>query len=409
MPSAEASTARASEQSSPESAEVSQLSEISGAPSASPAADDSESRAAAEGPPAGKALMGSSTDGSGSPSGLEKTDAVEKGRSGSVRSKRASSGPAGASKASSKPAAGRGPAASRKAASKKGGAAAPRPRKNSQTDSKKQAQPGSKKPRSSGSTTSTSSADTAPLPEKPVSKKLAPKKSVAKKASKKPVSKKAAERPVSEKPVSKKLAPKKSVAKTTTKKKSPKKPVSRKAPKKKTPKRPIFKVGDKVVHPHHGAAVITEVIEQDAAGEKRRYFVLQVAIEQLKVLMPVDTIDQSGIRSVISKTAANEVLRMIKNEDPQDSGSNWSRWYKVLNEKMTSGDIRQVAEVIRDLTHAQHTKGISPALKRMTSRARSTLTSELAYVFQEDTEDAAGRLERALQQMLKRTEVLVDT
>ena len=236
-----------------------------------------------------------------------------------------------------------------------------------------------------------------------------PKKSVAKKASKKPVSKKAAERPVSEKPVSKKLAPKKSVAKTTTKKKSPKKPVSRKAPKKKTPKRPIFKVGDKVVHPHHGAAVITEVIEQDAAGEKRRYFVLQVAIEQLKVLMPVDTIDQSGIRSVISKTAANDVLRMIKNEDPQDSGSNWSRWYKVLNEKMTSGDIRQVAEVIRDLTHAQHTKGISPALKRMTSRARSTLTSELAYVFQEDTEDAAGRLERALQQMLKRTEVLVDT
>ena len=163
-----------------------------------------------------------------------------------------------------------------------------------------------------------------------------------------------------------------------------------------------------MVHPHHGAAVITEVIEQDAAGEKRRYFVLQIAIEQLKVLMPVDTIDQSGIRSVISKTAANDVLRMIKNEDPQDSGSNWSRWYKVLNEKMTSGDIRQVAEVIRDLTHAQHTKGISPALKRMTSRARSTLTSELAYVYQEDPEAAAVRLEKALQQMLKRTEVLVD-
>ena len=187
-----------------------------------------------------------------------------------------------------------------------------------------------------------------------------------------------------------------------------KRAVKKRAARKPAAKKPAFKVGDKVVHPHHGAAVITEMIEQDAAGEKRRYFVLQIAIEQLKVMMPIDTIDQSGIRSVISKTAANDVLRMIRNEDPQDSGSNWSRWYKVLNEKMTSGDIRQVAEVIRDLTHAQHTKGISPALKRMTSRARSTLTSELAYVFQEDTEAAAGRLEKALHQMLKRLEVPVD-
>ena len=163
-----------------------------------------------------------------------------------------------------------------------------------------------------------------------------------------------------------------------------------------------------MVHPHHGAAVIDEVTEQVVAGETRSYFVLKIAIEQLKVLMPVDTIDQSGIRSVISKTAANKVLWMIKNEDPQDSGSNWSRWYKVLNEKMTSGDIHQVAQVIRDLTHAQHTKGISPALKRMTSRARSALTSELAYVFQEDTDAAAARLEGALHQMLKRMGVLVD-
>ena len=73
-------------------------------------------------------------------------------------------------------------------------------------------------------------------------------------------------------------------------------------------------------------------------------------------------------------------MRIFK-EDAQDSGSNWSRWYKVLNEKMTSGDIHQVAEVVRDLTYAQHTKGISPALKRMLSRARVTLISELAFAF----------------------------
>ena len=159
-------------------------------------------------------------------------------------------------------------------------------------------------------------------------------------------------------------------------------------------KRINFKVNDKVVHPHHGAAIITKKTEHEIAGESRSYFELQIATEQLTVFVPVDTIDQN-IRPVISKTAAGKVLRIFK-EEPQASGSNWSRWYKVLNEKMTSGDIHQVAEVVRDLTYAQHTKGISPALKRMLSRARVTLTSELAFAFDIDTEEATERLDNAL-------------
>ena len=155
-----------------------------------------------------------------------------------------------------------------------------------------------------------------------------------------------------------------------------------------------FKKGDKVVHPHHGAAVITDKVEKEMQGEQRTYFELAIATGQLTVFVPVDTIDQN-IRPVISKTAAGRVLRIFK-EEPQASGSNWSRWYKVLNEKMTSGDIHQVAEVVRDLTHAQHTKGISPALKRMLSRARETLTYELAFAFGVDTEEATERLERVL-------------
>ncbi len=153
-------------------------------------------------------------------------------------------------------------------------------------------------------------------------------------------------------------------------------------------------MNDKVVHPHHGAAVITRKIEQEVAGVRRSYFELQIATEQLTVFVPVDTIDEN-IRPVISKTAAGRVLRIFK-EEPQASGKNWSRWYKVLNEKMTSGDINQVAEVVRDLTHAQNTKGISPALKRMLSRAKVTLRSELAFAFNITPEEAEERIERAL-------------
>ncbi|MXZ69484.1 MAG: hypothetical protein F4Z17_11090 [Acidimicrobiia bacterium] len=162
-------------------------------------------------------------------------------------------------------------------------------------------------------------------------------------------------------------------------------------------KQTSFRVGDKVVHPHHGAAEIIKRAKLDLAGEPRQYFELEIATESsLKVLIPVDTIDET-IRPVITKTAAGNVLLKFK-EDPQDSGANWSRWYKVLNEKMTSGDIFQVAEVVRDLTHAQQAKGISPALKRMLSKARTTLSSELAFALRITPDQALERIDAALPQ-----------
>lgn len=155
-----------------------------------------------------------------------------------------------------------------------------------------------------------------------------------------------------------------------------------------------YDVGDKVVHPQHGAATIAKKIKQTFGGAKRDYFVLDIATEQLTVMVPVDSIEDV-IRPVISKNKAREVLAVLK-QDPQEAGSNWSRWYKVLNEKMTSGDIFQVAEVVRDLNYAQQTKGISPALKRMFSKARTTLTSELQFALNVDEEGAIKKLDRAL-------------
>ena len=110
---------------------------------------------------------------------------------------------------------------------------------------------------------------------------------------------------------------------------------------------PAFGVGDRVVHPQHGAAVITKKVKQKTIdGSSRDYYVLEIATDQLTVFVPVDSIEEA-VRSVISKNQTRKVFQIFK-EEPQDAGSNWSRWYKVLNEKMTSGDIYQVAEVIRD-------------------------------------------------------------
>jgi CarD family transcriptional regulator len=211
------------------------------------------------------------------------------------------------------------------------------------------------------------------------------KKTTAKKTS---ATKAKAKKPAARKPAVKKPA---AAAKST--------PENREAAKtgsgaSRTKKEPAFSVGDKVVHPQHGAAVIVKKVRQTVGGSRQDYFVLDIATEQLTVFAPVATIEDT-IRPVISKNQARKVLAVFK-EPPQEAGSNWSRWYKVLNEKMTSGDIYQVAEVVRDLTYAQQIKGISPALKRMLSRARLTLTSELQFALDVDEEEATKRLDRAL-------------
>lgn len=246
-------------------------------------------------------------------------------------------------------------------------------------------------------------------PKKPV----AAKKAVAAKALAKPVAKKAAAKPAPKKAPAKKPAPPKAVAAKKPAAKAPAR-TSTPPPRGQGPSRPSkrvtpapapepvrkpqpspFKKGDKVVYPHHGAATIIATEKRELAGKKQDYFVLQVAIDQLILRVPSARAVDLGVRPVISKTAAKRVLAVFRT-DPEEAGANWSRWYKLLTEKINSGDIFQVAEVVRDLTFAQQTKGISPALKRMLSKARMILGSELRFALDLSEEEAMKRLDKSL-------------
>jgi CarD family transcriptional regulator len=165
-----------------------------------------------------------------------------------------------------------------------------------------------------------------------------------------------------------------------------------------------FAVGDKVVYPHHGAATIIKKQKLDVGGEKRDYFILEIATDQLTVSVPADSAVELGVRPVISRNKARQVFSTLRSE-PQEAGSNWSRWYKVLTEKINSGDIFQVAEVIRDLDYAQKIKGISPALKRMLAKARLIIISELQFSLNISEEEAIKKLERALPKVEELAEV----
>ena len=198
------------------------------------------------------------------------------------------------------------------------------------------------------------------------------------------------------KTTAKKAPAKKAPAKKAPAKKAPAKKAApvKKAPVKKKVKAP-FKVRDKVVYPHHGAATIVKREKIEFAGEKQEYYVLQVATDQLTVRVPVDSAIERGVRPVISKNKARQVFATFKDE-PQEAGANWSRWYKLLTEKINSGDIFQVAEVVRDLTYAQQIKGISPALKRMLAKARLIIVSELQFSLGLSEEKTVEKLDRAL-------------
>jgi CarD family transcriptional regulator len=239
------------------------------------------------------------------------------------------------------------------------------------------------------STASTAKKSTATTKKKPAAKKstTAAKKKSTTAAKKKPAAKKSTT-----------AAKKKS---TTAAKKST--TAAKKEPAAAKPVIP-FAVGDKVVYPHHGAATIIKKQKLDVGGEKRDYFILEIATDQLTVSVPADSAVELGVRPVISRNKARQVFSTLRSE-PQEAGSNWSRWYKVLTEKINSGDIFQVAEVIRDLDYAQKIKGISPALKRMLAKARLIIISELQFSLNISEEEAIKKLERALPKVEELAEV----
>ena len=130
-----------------------------------------------------------------------------------------------------------------------------------------------------------------------------------------------------------------------------------------------FTVGETVVYPHHGAALIEAIEQRTIKGVEKAYLVLKVAQGDLTVRVPADNAEIVGVRDVVGQEGLNrvfEVLRAPHTEEP----TNWSRRYKANLEKLASGDINKVGEVVRDLWRRDKERGLSAGEKRMLSKAR---------------------------------------
>lgn len=156
-----------------------------------------------------------------------------------------------------------------------------------------------------------------------------------------------------------------------------------------------FKVGETVVYPHHGAARITDIQQRKVRGEERTYLQLEVAQGDLSILVPAESVDLIGVRDVVDENGLEkvfEVLRATLTEEP----TNWSRRYKANQEKIASGDVIKVAEVVRDLTRRDADRGLSAGEKRMLSKARQILVSEMALAQKTSEEEVEQTINEVL-------------
>ena len=146
-----------------------------------------------------------------------------------------------------------------------------------------------------------------------------------------------------------------------------------------------FKVGDVVVYPHHGAAKIADIEHRVMGGEELEYLVLQINQSDVVVRVPSKNAELVGVRDVVGEEGLQKVFGVLRETDVEEAG-NWSRRYKANQERLASGDVNKVAEVVRDLWRRDQDRGLSAGEKRMLAKARQILVGELALA---DTVDEA--------------------
>lgn len=151
----------------------------------------------------------------------------------------------------------------------------------------------------------------------------------------------------------------------------------------------MFNVGDYIVYPMHGAGTVDAIEEKNILGEKQSYYIIKMPGE-VKVMVPTSKAEEVGVRSIIDKNSAQRVFKILE-EDETEMAQNWNKRYRDNMDKMKSGDIYEVADVVRNLTFKQKEKGLSTGEKKMLLNARQILISELALV-QSSSQDEVENL-----------------
>jgi CarD family transcriptional regulator len=157
-----------------------------------------------------------------------------------------------------------------------------------------------------------------------------------------------------------------------------------------------FEVGDNVVYPHHGAGQVIKKEEKKILGEVREYLTIKILHNDMTVMVPCENAGKAGLRRVIDEDTVKKVLGVLSDEC-SEMPKNWNRRFKHNRDKIKTGDIYELAEVVRNLAVREQDKGLSTGEKQMYTRAKKILASEMMYALEKSEDDAEAYLDDLLQ------------
>jgi CarD family transcriptional regulator len=156
-----------------------------------------------------------------------------------------------------------------------------------------------------------------------------------------------------------------------------------------------FEIGDHVVYPHHGAGQVVKKEEKEILGERREYLTIKILHNDMTVMVPCQNAGKAGLRRVIDEETVAKVLAVLA-DDVSEMPKNWNRRFKHNRDKIKTGDIHELAEVVRNLAVREQDKGLSTGEKQMYTRAKKILASEMMYALEKTEDEAEAYLDDVL-------------
>ena len=156
-----------------------------------------------------------------------------------------------------------------------------------------------------------------------------------------------------------------------------------------------YAIGDNVVYPHHGAGKVLKKEQKTVLGESREYLTIKILHNDMTVMVPTDNAGMAGLRRVIDDEAVARVTAVLC-DDVSSMPKNWNRRFKHNRDKIKTGDIYELAEVVRNLAVREQDKGLSTGEKQMYTRAKKILASELMYALDMEEDEAESHLEELI-------------
>ena len=158
----------------------------------------------------------------------------------------------------------------------------------------------------------------------------------------------------------------------------------------------MFKIGDKIVYPVHGAGIIVDIESKVILGEKKEYYVMKIPVNEMKVLVPLGSMADVGIRDIKSPEEMDKVLDVLKDPAKEKMPANWNRRYRFHQDKIKTGDLEEIAKVIKNLESLDREKALSTGERKILNTARQIILSEMVLVYDKSFDEVVELVDKTM-------------